>query len=243
MAFTAGRSLVVFEFSFLVVVVVVGLVHAKDTNPIFSPCGDTKVQKSDGFTFGLVFNSNDSFFSGRYQLSPCDRRLNLYSGRIASFRPKVDEISLLSVNDSSFNPAEAGGFMVAFAGSKFAAKSPPHFVADNTYIVTSFSLVLNFDKGRLINMLWKDDGCKSCEGKTSFVCLKKQDCAIRTSSCKTNGGKVDCSLSIQVTFSGTDQHDEVMNSWYQINSLHQYSLYNLYSNLKGSLTSQYNNFF
>lgn len=31
--------------------------------------------------------------------------------------------------------------MVAFAGRKYAARSPPAFVANSTYIVTSFTLV------------------------------------------------------------------------------------------------------
>ncbi|KAJ7534033.1 hypothetical protein O6H91_13G076600 [Diphasiastrum complanatum] len=219
------------------------VVHCKDNNPIFNPCGDTQVQISDGFTFGLVFNSNGSFFQNHVQLSPCDRRLNMFSARMTVFRPKVDEISLLTINTSTFAPQDSGGYMVAFAGSRFAATSLPQFVADGTYTITSFSVVLNFDKGRLMSFLWKNDGCKSCQGNSSFVCVKGQDCAVRTSDCKNRGGKVDCSLGIQLTFSGTDKKDAVLNSWYQVDSLHQYSLYNLYSGLRDSLTSQYNRFF
>jgi len=33
------------------------------------------------------------------------------------------------------------GYMVAFAGRKYAARSPPAFVANGTYTVTSFTLV------------------------------------------------------------------------------------------------------
>ncbi|CAK9136196.1 unnamed protein product [Ilex paraguariensis] len=94
--------------------------------------------------------------------------------------------------------------MVAFASRKYAARSVPAFVANSTYIVTSFTL-----KGRLQNLYWKRDGCASCSGNSSFVCLNNQDSAIKMSHCKNRGGSVDCSLGIQLAFSGTDKHDSV----------------------------------
>ncbi|KAI4322490.1 hypothetical protein L6164_022180 [Bauhinia variegata] len=220
--------------------------EAANTNKVYQPCADTKIQRSDGFTFGIAFSSKDSFFYNQsHQLSPCDRRLPLASSnsQLALFRPKVDEISLLTINTSNFFPDSYGGYMVAFAGHKYAARSPLAFVANSTYIVTSFTLVLEFKKGRLQNLYWKRDGCASCKGKSNFVCLNKQDCAIRISSCKNRGGSVDCSLGIQLAFSGTDKHLSVLNSWYEVENLRQYSLYGLYSNLRDSLTSQYNKFF
>ena len=104
---------------------------------------------------------------------------------------------------------------------------------------------LEFKKGRLQNLFWKRDGCSKCSGDSSFVCLNNQDCAIKTNSClkRGQGGSVDCSLGIQMAFSGTDKHMSVLNSWYEVKNLRQYSLYGLYSNLKDSLTSQYNKFF
>ncbi|KAF7851948.1 hypothetical protein BT93_L1659 [Corymbia citriodora subsp. variegata] len=221
-------------------------VESADTNRIYSPCADTTVQKSDGFTFGIAFASRLSFFyNSSLQLSPCDRRLSLSSAssQVATFRPKVDEISLLTVNTSSFSPDNYGGYMVAFAGRKYAARSLPAFVANSTYTVTSFTLVLEFKKGRLQNLYWKRDGCALCSGKSNFVCLNNQDCAIKTSSCKNHGGSVDCSLGIQLAFSGTDKHFSVFNSWYEVENLRQYSLYGLYSNLRDSLTGQYNKMF
>lgn len=221
---------------------------SSNTNPVYSPCSDTTVQKSDGFSFAIAFAARTAFFvNTSVQLSPCDRRLSLSSSsnaEIALFRPKVDEISLLTINTTNgFTPASTGGYMVAFAGQKYAAISSPAFVANSTYTVTSFTLVLTFQKGRLQNLYWKRDGCASCSGNSSFVCLNNQDCAIKTNSCKNQGGSVDCSLGIQLAFSGTDKHEGVFNSWYEVSNLRQYSLYGLYSNLKGSLTSQYNSFF
>nr|GMD89685.1 ALK tyrosine kinase receptor scd-2 like [Ipomoea batatas] len=221
---------------------------SSDTNGVFSPCADTTVQKSDGFTFGIVFASKNATFindnkNNAVQLSPCDRRLSLNNAQLAVFRPKVDEISLLTVNTSSFFPDSVGGYMVAFAGRKYAARSPPAFVANGSYIVSSFTLVFEFKKGRLQNLYWKRDGCASCKGSSSFTCLNGQDCAMKINSCKNRGGNVDCSLGIQLTFSGTDKHESVFNSWYEVKNLRQYSLYSVYSNLKDSLTSQYNKFF
>ncbi|XP_051152325.1 uncharacterized protein LOC127266211 [Andrographis paniculata] len=224
---------------------VILLEAASDTNNVYSPCTDTAVQRSDGFTFGIAFAAVTAFFNNNVQLSPCDSRLSLSSAnsQISVFRPKVDEISLLTVNTSSFSPDSVGGYMVAFAGLKHAARSSPAFVANSSYIVTSFTLALEFKKGRLQNLYWKRDGCSSCSGKSNFVCLNNQDCAIRTNDCKNHGGSVDCSLGIQLAFSGTDKHESVLNSWYEVKNLRQYSLYGLYSNLRDSLTSQYNNFF
>lgn len=225
-------------------------VEGGDNNHVYSPCRDTTVQKDDGFTFGIAFASKTSFFlnnNASLQLSPCDKRLSLSNSnsQLSLFRPKVDEISLLTINTtSSFSPDQYGGYMVAFAGSKYAARSPPVFVADNTHIVTSFTLVLEFQKGRLENLYWKKDGCASCKGKSNFVCLNKQECAIKMTSCKGRGaGSVDCSLGIQLAFSGTDKHYSVLNSWYEVENLRQYSLYGLYSNLRNSLSSQYNKIF
>ena len=163
--------------------------------------------------------------------------------------------------------------MVAFAGRKYAARSLPTFVGNSSFSVTSFTLVsliislwekvkdrtipnlflhvsllvqvLEFQKGTLQNLYWKRDGCAACSGKSNFVCLNEQGCAISTSSCKGQGqsGSVDCSIGIQTAFSGTDKHQVALNSWYEVSNLKQYSLYGLYSNLKGSLTSQYDRFF
>ncbi|KAI3994088.1 hypothetical protein MKX01_012345 [Papaver californicum] len=229
----------------MIMVIAVAVDASGDTNTVYQPCIDTKIQRSDGFSFGIAFASKESFFlknNKTIQLSPCDTRLSLSGSRLAIFRPKVDEISLLTINTSSFNPDSFGGFMVAFAGRKYAARSPPVFVANNTHIVTSFTLVLEFQKGTLLNLFWKNDKCASCQGNSNFICINKQHCAIKTSSCKLQQGNVDCSLGIQLAFSGTDKHLSALNSWYEVEKLRQYSLYNLYSNLKSSLTTQYNKF-
>ncbi|KAF8075586.1 hypothetical protein N665_1079s0011 [Sinapis alba] len=225
--------------------------EAGDENRVYSPCSDSTVAIGDGFTFGIAFAARDSFFGTNrsVQYSPCDRRrLSLNSNsELAVFRPKVDEITLLTINtsssSSSFRPDSSKGYMVAFAGAKYAARSVPIMVADNDHVVTSFTLVLEFQKGRLENLFWKKDGCSKCSGDAKFVCLNKEECAIKRQSCKNQGGQVDCSLGIQLAFSGTDKHYTALNSWYEVANLKQYSLYGLYSNLKNSLSSQFSNIF
>lgn len=213
-----------------------------DHNGVYDPCADTTVQRGDGFSFGVAFAARDAFSSGGVQLSPCDSRLGLANrAQVALFRPQVDEISLLTVNSSSFDPSSAG-FMVAFAGSKYAARSPPVFVGNSSYTVSGFTLVLEFQKGRLQNLFWKAGGCSSCSGRSDFACVD-QSCAIKTTSCRGKGGQVDCSPGIQLAFSGTDKHEAVLNSWYEVSNLRQYSLFGLFSNLKDSLTSQFSSFF
>ncbi|KAL3691782.1 hypothetical protein R1sor_005433 [Riccia sorocarpa] len=189
-----------------------------DENDVFSPCQDTTVRKHDGFTFGLLISRNDTFYAqdknrNKIQLSPCDKRLNqLTSSQLAVFRPKVDEISLLIVNYTQVNPQNFGGVAVVFAGLNYAAVSPPIFLAGQLYRVTSMNLVLNFDKGRLANVLWKNDKCKSCQhGNSTFVCLLGGQCAVKATQCLPEG-KIDCSLSIQAAWSGTDKNDNVLNS-------------------------------
>ncbi|CAL9778574.1 unnamed protein product [Musa acuminata subsp. burmannicoides] len=220
--------------------------EAGDKNSVFQPCADAKVQRWDGFTFGIAFSGRDSFLLNQsLQLSPCDSRLSLSTrgAQLAVFRPKVDEISLLTVNTTTNPSINSGGFMVAFAGRKYAATSSPVFVGNSSYAITSFTLVLEFHKGTLQDLHWKTGSCSSCSGKSSFVCLREQGCAIKAPNCKGQGGSVDCSIGIQLAFSGTDKHDAVLNSWYEVSKLQQYSLYGLYSDLKNTLTGQYDKIF
>ncbi|KAG2298144.1 hypothetical protein Bca4012_009350 [Brassica carinata] len=222
----------------LLMVMVDVLVGATDNNVVYSPCSDTQISKGDGFTVGVAISSKEAFFLDQVQLSPCDSRLGLAAkmAQLALFRPKVDEISLLSIDTSKFNPSEAGGHMVGFAGSKYAARSYPVKVADGSHTITSFTLVMEFQKGVLQNLFWNNFGCDSCKGGSSSVCLNGTDCAVPTSKCKANGGDANCNIGIQVAFSGTDKNLESLNSWYEVSNLRQYSLTDLYANAVNSLS-------
>ncbi|KAK9939210.1 hypothetical protein M0R45_015916 [Rubus argutus] len=93
----------------MMAMVMVMIVKAANTNNVYQPCADTRIERWDGFTFGIAFSSRDSFFYNQnqsHQLSPCDRRLSLASSnsQLALFRPKVHEISLLTINTSTFQP-------------------------------------------------------------------------------------------------------------------------------------------
>ncbi|KAJ8450836.1 hypothetical protein Cgig2_032461 [Carnegiea gigantea] len=253
-------------FVVTVLLATISAAKAIDTNPVHDPCSDAEVQKWDGFTFGLAFSSKDSFYaSDGVQLSPCDTRLQLANkAQLAVFRARVDEISLLTIN-STFDPAKSGGYMVAFAGRKYAARSPPVFVADTSNTITTFTLVsayslsvspfslsclfrehidqihffwlfevLEFQKGTLQNLYWKKFGCDSCSRESH---CSNGECAVETSKCKGNGGSVDCTMRIQLTFSGTDKSNDVLNSWYEMKNMRRFSFYGLFANLRDSITN------
>lgn len=90
----------------MIVVMMIKNYAYADTNIIFNPCDDSKVKRWDGFTFGLAFSTKEAFFLDQIQLSPCDSRLALATknAKLTIFRPKVDEISLLTIDDTNFNP-------------------------------------------------------------------------------------------------------------------------------------------
>ncbi|KAB1207191.1 hypothetical protein CJ030_MR7G011512 [Morella rubra] len=223
----------------MVIMIMMHVADGADTNTVFSPCSDATVQKFDGFTFGLAFSTRESFFFNQTQLSPCDQRLSLSSqnAQVALFRSKVDEISLLTINSSTFNPIMSGAYMVAFAGQKYAARSLPILVADTMHTITSFTLVLEFQRGTLQNLDWKNSGCDACSPDS--VCLDNQNCAMPNSKCLGNDGFSDCNLGIQLAFSGTDKNLVALNSWYEVENLRQYSLYGLFSNIHDSIIGQH----
>lgn len=96
--------------------------------------------------------------------------------------------------------------------------------------------VLEFQRGTLQNLYWKNFGCDACSGHS--ICLSNQSCAVPTSKCSSSGGPTDCSLSIQLAFSGTDKNLNALNSWYEVENLRQYSLYGLFSDIRDSITGQ-----
>ncbi|GMP38139.1 hypothetical protein CsSME_00009503 [Camellia sinensis var. sinensis] len=189
------------------------MIQAKawDTNHVFDPCLDAKVKRYDGFTFGLAFSTKESFIFNETQLSPCDRRLLLAgsTAQLAMFKPKVDEISLLTLNGTQFNPV---------------SRSVPIFVADMTNTVTSFTLIRPIQSNLM---------CK---------CLNSKRALFKTCIGRSLG--VPHALgSIQLAFSGTDKNKEVLNLWYEVANLRQYSLFALYSNLRETLTGPFGNLF
>lgn len=105
--FKIRKTSLVKQLIAVIVVMAMFVADAADTNDVYSPCHDAKVQKDDGFTFGIAFSNKQTFTPDNGpQLSPCDSRLDLPNkgAQLAVFRPKVDEISLLTINKSTLNP-------------------------------------------------------------------------------------------------------------------------------------------
>ncbi|KAJ0077564.1 hypothetical protein Patl1_36226 [Pistacia atlantica] len=127
----------------------------------------------------------------------------------------------------------AGGFVVAFAGRKYAARSVPQMISDVDNTGYYFN-VLEFHEGTLQNLHWKSFGCDSCGGDAG-VCLNNTVCAVPNTKCKKPEASADCKLSIQLTFSGTDESREVLNSWYEVENLRKFSLFDLYANVRDAM--------
>lgn len=103
----------------LVVTLLLLVAEGIDTNDVYSPCLDSKIQRSDGFTFGVAFSSKESFFQDQIQFSPCDARLSLASknAQLAVFRPKVDQLSFLTIDTSTFNPVCVSSYLLSSCSS------------------------------------------------------------------------------------------------------------------------------
>jgi hypothetical protein len=105
MAATSPRRLPVAAALAVAAVLFASMAAGDDGDGVYDPCADGTVQRGDGFTFGVAFAAHNAFFSGDVQLSPCDSRLGLANrAQLSLFRPQVDEISLLTVNGSGFDP-------------------------------------------------------------------------------------------------------------------------------------------
>jgi hypothetical protein len=161
-------------------------------------------------------------------------------GRYRNPKPRRLEIKNLSIIDVAYGIRLVHRFLHLFLLDW-------HAVFVITFLIfIVYMQVMNFDKGRLMHLLWKNDKCKSCAGNNStFVCLNGEQCAIRSSACNSGDPKtkVDCSLTIQLTFSGTDKFQNTLNTWFELSKIQQYSLFQLYSNLRNTLTSQYHLYF
>ncbi|CAN7048334.1 unnamed protein product [Brassica rapa subsp. trilocularis] len=100
----------------------------------YSPCSDTQISKRDGFIVGVAISSREAFFLDQVQLYPCDSRLGLAAkmAQLVLFRPKIKEVKRLFRILLPCEKSEAGGYMVGFAGSKYAIRSFFYFFLSNT---------------------------------------------------------------------------------------------------------------
>ncbi|KAF7831254.1 ATP-dependent Clp protease ATP-binding subunit [Senna tora] len=81
----------------MIVMTAVVTVNAGDANGAYSPCLDSRVDRSDGFSFGIPFASKDKFFyNNTVQFSPSDNTLYFTSSnpQISMLRSKLISSSL-----------------------------------------------------------------------------------------------------------------------------------------------------
>ncbi|CAA6670476.1 unnamed protein product [Spirodela intermedia] len=181
--------------------------------------------KARRFTLGIASAPQTEFVFNRTMLSPADRRLALSSvgAKLAVFRPKSTRSPSSPSATTMGLILSSGWYMVAFAGRKYAARSPrslleTHFHHNQLHLGEALMLlqfesscmiqVLEFEKGRLQNLFWKRNGCSRCSSSSSQsrVCLGSLGCG-------TPGPLQD----IQLAFSGTDKH-YTPQFWYEVSA-------------------------
>ncbi|XP_024536158.1 uncharacterized protein LOC9645484 [Selaginella moellendorffii] len=248
------------------------LVDAADNNPVFNPCrqllpvgGKDSISIAVGYTGApsVWYNNSDPSLN---QLSPCDNALVAKmpaNSRVAVFRPLLDQISMLRTNNASYldlhtaviyqtSTIEEHSFVflfqfpgnatvVAYAGNPTIVSTPKYFLIPYGRIPI-YTLVIELKKGVLKNLLWKDDKCASCGGKTSASCFQgacstsESTCLDPSSTIASVKGADPCRFAINVAFSGTDKNNVVMDSWYQVKSMEQYSITSLFGQAGNALS-------
>lgn len=85
-----------------------------------------KAQTSDGFTFSVVFSTEDLFIQEQVQLQLSDRHLAPAgsNAQIAVFMLKVDELSLLTVGSSIFSPVYPSRVLGPHRSARFSVEPP-----------------------------------------------------------------------------------------------------------------------
>ncbi|EFJ23265.1 hypothetical protein SELMODRAFT_415872 [Selaginella moellendorffii] len=230
------------------------LVDAADNNPVFNPCrqllpvgGKDSISIAVGYTGApsVWYNNSDPSLN---QLSPCDNALVAKmpaNSRVAVFRPLLDQISMLRTNNASYldlhTAFPGNATVVAYAGNPTIVSTPKYFLIPYGRIPI-YTLVIELKKGVLKNLLWKDDKCASCGGKTSASCFQgacstsESTCLDPSSTIASVKGADPCRFAINVAFSGTDKNNVVMDSWYQVKSMEQYSITSLFGQAGNALS-------
>ncbi|CAI5461032.1 unnamed protein product [Closterium sp. Yama58-4] len=215
------------------------LVQAGDRNTVYDPCKDADpVQKGDGFSFAIGFGGISATWN---KSSPCfaETLQILPPGvEVAVFRPKVDELSLLRINNVSMariNTTFVNSSLIVYSGAKGIVSSPRQFLSPLGRL-PSLILIINFKEGVLDSFVWKDMGCSesTCQ-PVSPLCVDNSNCLVTEDQCssmKTSSDPEPCRLAINVAFSGTDKDKKPLQSWYEVQDLQAYSLTALYDSAK-----------
>ena len=144
--------------------------------------------------------------------------------------------------------------LVAFMGRENRVRSEARTIRSHsanstggTGRVPSLTLILRLEKGRPEYLLWEDEDCFACGGKTSGSCISERSCSVDEEECisQENMQAIDltnaCNFTIPLAFSGTDKNSEVMNTALEIERLSKYAVSKMMSGTfdMGSSTASY----
>ncbi|CAI7882794.1 unnamed protein product, partial [Closterium sp. NIES-54] len=188
--------------SLSIVIAALVLVQAGDRNTVYDPCKDADpVQKGDGFSFAIGFGGMSATWN---KSSPCfaETLQILPPGvEVAVFRPKVDELSLLRINNVSMariNTTFVNSSLIVYSGAKGIVSSPRQFLSPMGRL-PSLTIIINFKEGVLDSFVWKDMGCSesTCQ-PVSPLCVDNSNCLVtedKCSSMKTSSDPEPCRLA------------------------------------------------
>ncbi|KAL3677209.1 hypothetical protein R1sor_027157 [Riccia sorocarpa] len=184
-----------------------------DQNTIYDPCNSQPTQIRDAITIGVAFvgdittwyNNSDVSLN---VLSPCKSPLAdklTKVGFIALFRPQIDQLSLLNIENSSLISlsttfAQSVSLLLYAQGMNNTILAGPRSFMSPYGMVPSLTTIVDFENGYIKNFTWKNDDCLDCP--QSSMCLDKNcvDPQVQCTAASSNSNS--CNFSINVAFSG-----------------------------------------
>ncbi|KAJ7533412.1 hypothetical protein O6H91_13G047500 [Diphasiastrum complanatum] len=242
-----------------------GLVEGStDNNPVVNPCamlGLLQVRDAITIAIGLAGDISVWYNHSNVELnllSPCSAQLAAQlptrsdgtpKARVAIFRPMLEQLTLLRINNASYvqllTDFPGNASLIVYAGVNSTIVSKPRSFLVPYGRVPEFNLILQFENGNLTHLLWENENCASC-GANSPACVQGS-CATAESICQnaTSSNATDtttddsspCRLGINIAFSGTDKNNRLLETWYQVSQVQKFSLSNLFLNAKTALLS------
>ncbi|MES1907757.1 MAG: hypothetical protein MHM6MM_000813 [Cercozoa sp. M6MM] len=130
--------------------------------------------------------------------------------RAAAFRPKVDEQDLLLVVDSATNLLSETGDIYVFIEAGGVRSELLPWRTDGL-VVTSFSISVVVDEGKVKSLKWDQDMRRTC----SKFSLLQNNCAVPEAQCRTQtntSAEYDCDVQIYIVWQGSDKKGRFFTS-------------------------------
>lgn len=131
------------------------------------------------------------------------------------FYPKVDEFTLLEVQDS-FNTSWLDNLQndPVYIRAEVSRKSSywrtrSQGVGASKLTVPFWTLVVEMNEGQVVSLTW-DDSCPLCE--SSDLCVESRSCGVAHSSCGQSAEANNCNLQIYLAWFGTDVDGNYLTS-------------------------------